>query len=102
VLDNAIKNTVNGTITLSVSAQEKGFITLQIHDTGKGMTMEQLEKLNRENILGFPFGINDKLGFQIVKDLTSLLKGKVLVKSELGKGTTVILNIPSEEEIKRT
>jgi signal transduction histidine kinase len=101
VLDNAIKNTVNGAIELSVSAQETGFVTLQIHDTGKGMTMEQLEKLNRENALGFPFGISDKLGFQIVKDLTLLLKGKILVKSELGKGTTVILNIPSEG-IKRT
>jgi signal transduction histidine kinase len=101
VLDNAIKNTINGTILLSVSGLlEEGFVTLQIQDSGKGMTREQLEKLNMENTLGFPFEIRDKLGFQIVRDLTSLLKGKILVKSELGKGTTVILHIPAEDAKK--
>ena len=97
VIDNAIKNTINGTITLSVSKSMIGSVEIHVQDTGKGMNKEQLEKLNIKNTEGFPFEIKDKLGFQIVKDLTTILNGSIQVKSEIGKGTIVTLGIPSKQ-----
>lgn len=96
LLDNAIKNTTDGTITIIVAMVDRGELQIQIQDTGKGMTAEQLKEINRGNAYGFSFEIKEKLGFQIIKDFTYKLNGNLVVKSELGKGTVVTLRFPQK------
>jgi signal transduction histidine kinase len=94
VLDNAIKNTTNGEIIISTRQLDDKTVELLIHDTGSGMTKEQLEQLDLENTYGFQFEIKNKLGFQIIKDLSTILHIKLEIKSEMNVGTIVILRIP--------
>ena len=93
LLDNAIKNTTDGQITISVIKTLKG-LEIEIKDTGRGMTSEQLHEINQGNAYGFSFEIKEKLGFQIIKDFTYKLNGMIKVTSELGKGTVVTLLFP--------
>lgn len=94
LVDNAIKHTVNGTITINAVNTAGGELRIEIKDTGKGMSAEQLREINMDNTYGFSFEIKERLGFQIIKDFTLKLKGRVEVESELSKGTTVILRFP--------
>jgi signal transduction histidine kinase len=94
IVDNAIKNTTNGEIVISAHQLDDKTVELNIRDTGSGMTEEQLEQLNLENTYGFQFEIKNKLGFQIIKDLSAILQIKLEIKSEADIGTAVILRIP--------
>ena len=94
IIDNAIKNTNKGSITLSYLKVDDTKFEIRVKDTGTGMTPEQIDKLMQNNLFGFPFEIKEKLGFQIVKDFSDLIGGKVQLESELNKGTTVILLMP--------
>jgi signal transduction histidine kinase/Tfp pilus assembly protein PilF len=98
ILDNAIKNTNPGEVVISISKQNEEMIEIHIRDTGNGMTKEQLEQLDVENTYGFPFEIKSKLGFQIIKDLSTLLHIKLEIESEIGTGTTIILQLPLEKK----
>lgn len=94
LVDNAIKHTVNGSITIDAVKTQTAELKIEIKDTGKGMTAEQLQELNIDNTYGFSFEIKERLGFQIIKDFTLKLNGKVEIQSELNKGTTVTLRFP--------
>lgn len=91
IIDNAIKNTDDGRITLSLQKMETGQVNIDVTDTGKGMTEEELRKLIEINTFGFAFEIKDKLGFQIVSDLANLIHCKIKLESEIGKGTSVMV-----------
>jgi signal transduction histidine kinase len=95
ILDNAIKHTKPGEVTVSVFQQYEEMIVIQIRDTGCGMTKQQLEQLDISNTHGFEFEIKNKLGFQIIKDLSALLNIKLDISSERDVGTTVTLYVPS-------
>ncbi len=94
VIDNAIKNTQQGVITIFMNRRNDKTIEIHIQDTGKGMTKEQLDMLDVENEFGFQFEIKNKLGFQIIKDLTFKINSKIEVRSEPGIGTHVIVQLP--------
>lgn len=98
ILDNAIKNTFEGEIRISVQVMNTGTIELSISDTGNGMTPEQLKMLDVENTYGFQFEIKNKLGFQIIKELSAMLNIKLKINSEVNKGTTVIIHLPAKKE----
>ena len=93
IIDNAIKYTNDGVITLSVIKVHNEKIEIEVTDTGEGMTQEQLKKLLDKNMFGFPFQIKDKLGFQIVRDLAVLIDCDIQIESERGKGTSVMLSL---------
>ncbi|HHY72019.1 MAG TPA: response regulator [Bacillus bacterium] len=100
LLDNAIKHTHNGSIV--VEAKEwNGKIEISIKDTGVGMDEEQLATIFE------PFKSFDKvenqgvgLGLSIVKQLVELQKGKILVSSEKGVGTTVTIRLPAAKAME--
>lgn len=111
VLNNAVKYTSEGAITLSIqcSRQERGRarIVYSVTDTGMGIKKENIpylfnafkrvdEEKNR-HIEG------TGLGLSIVKQLVDLMGGDISVNSVYTKGTTFIITLPqeivSEEEI---
>lgn len=97
VLVNIIKNGIEAMDAggvLSVDTIEKnGIVSIEIMDSGKGMTKSQLNKL------GTPFyttkekgtGVGLTISFQLIQ----AMKGKIKVKSEPGKGTTFTIQFPS-------
>ncbi len=96
LLDNAIKNTVDGTIRFS-AVQDGDSIRIILTDTGCGMHAEMLEyyqtlaqKMKSENDRKqFTKGI----GFHIIIELLHLVYGDITLESEVGKGTTITLNL---------
>lgn len=111
VLNNAVKYTAEGTVTLSIQCrkQENGRaqIVYSVADTGMGIKKENMpylfsafkrvdEEKNR-HIEG------TGLGLSIVKQLVELMGGDISVNSVYTKGTTFVITLPqeavSEEEI---
>ena len=95
LLTNAVKYTKEGRILFQVKAQNEKDIcrlTLQVQDTGMGMTEEDLEKLfikfqrfdEEKNINVEGTG----LGMAITKGLVDRMNGKIDVKSKYGEGST--------------
>lgn len=110
LIGNAIKFTHQGKIDIEVfkQSQTEKNITLgfKISDTGIGIDKEKLnevfERFNQgEDSITRNFG-GTGLGLSIVKNLIVLQNGNIEVKSEQGKGTSFIFNIPyeiSEEQL---
>lgn len=110
LISNAIKYTDKGSIMVSMSIRQKRnayniienknayLLTLDVTDTGKGMTTEERQKVfqaftrlkNAQGIEG------TGLGLSITHELATLLGGEIHVKSEVGKGSTFTATIPIE------
>ncbi len=103
LLGNAIKFTNRGGVRVEVryqntSDQQRSELVFAIHDSGIGMTREQLTKLFQ------PFSQGDMavnrvfggtgLGLAISQRLSHLLGGNIQVQSEFGKGSTFVCRIP--------
>jgi len=101
IVQNAIQFTTNGTIRIALT---KGYLEtiVSISDTGIGMTEEQLKNIWDRYYKADPSRKNTKygesgLGLPIVQQLVRLHKGKMDVKSVLGKGTTFTISFPDIE-----
>jgi len=102
LIGNAIKFTKDGDIWVRVNKinQTNDIYTLrfEIEDNGIGITKEKQEHMFESFSQG-SIQINRKyggtgLGLSIVKGLIEILKGKIYLKSELGKGSIFIFEIP--------
>ena len=107
LLSNAAKFTQQGTITFSVeritndeNSYDSDWLIFNCADTGIGMTAEQVQKLFQ------PFTQADAsttrkyggtgLGLAIAQKYSQMLGGEIMVKSELGKGSTFTVILPAE------
>jgi len=101
LLSNACKFTELGTITLDAIREKSGGIerlSLDIRDTGIGMTPEQMGKLFQ------PFSQADVqtarkyggtgLGLTITKRFCEIMGGEIRVASEYGRGTVFSVKLP--------
>lgn len=98
LLDNAIKYTRQGSVSVTASLTSGGYISVSVKDTGIGMSEEYMEKLFRpftQEIMGYsrPFEGNG-LGLALSKRLIELNKGDIRVHSIKGKGTEVTVLFP--------
>jgi signal transduction histidine kinase len=106
LLQNAVKYTDNGTISVKLKMLANDAVGLEVSDTGIGIAHHHLSnifdpfmqahKTSSENSRG---GIG--LGLSIVKKHVEQLKGSVTVESELGKGTTFKVVVPRAYEERR-
>ena len=100
LLNNAVKFTNEGQITLSVSCileENKCNLTFSVADTGIGIKDEDIEKIfvlfqqintkKNRNIEG------TGLGLSISKQLAEMMGGSLEMTSEYGKGSTFVLSI---------
>jgi PAS domain S-box-containing protein len=97
LLNNAVKFTSQGNIELACSLQQD-FMEISVSDTGIGIKKEQTENVfNRfqqsEPEIAISYG-GTGLGLSIAKAYTELLKGKISLESEYGKGSTFTIHIP--------
>ena len=104
LLNNAIKYTSEGSVTLSIQFKEdgenRGVVTYSVSDTGMGIKKESIPHLFNafrrvdENENKYIEGTG--LGLAIVKQLVELMGGSIAVNSVYTKGSTFIIDIPQE------
>ena len=102
VLNNAIKYTQKGSVTLSIQCNgiNKGVadIVYSVKDTGVGIRKESLPHLftafKRVDEEENRYIEGTGLGLSIVKELTELMGGKVTVNSVYTQGSTFVIEIP--------
>jgi signal transduction histidine kinase len=101
LINNAIKFTPEGTISVSMSVQEdhrKKWVQLSVADTGVGIPKEQFnaifEKFYQVDSSETRLYGGVGLGLYIVKHFAEFLGGKVDVASEPGRGSKFIVTIP--------
>lgn len=98
LLSNAVKFTpTGGSITIDATGRD-GRVELRVTDTGIGIAKENLDKIFDEfrQVDGSStreYG-GTGLGLAITRRLVKLLGGEIRVESEIGKGSTFIINIP--------
>jgi signal transduction histidine kinase/CheY-like chemotaxis protein len=102
LVSNAVKYTQNGTVEFKATF-DKNKLRIEIKDTGAGIPDEKLPQLflpfsriEENNALAEGTG----LGMFVVKGLADLLGGKITVRSEVEKGTTIIVAIPAKRSLK--
>jgi two-component system phosphate regulon sensor histidine kinase PhoR len=102
LLDNALNHTpAGGRVTVRCS-QQQGLITIAVEDTGVGIAKEYQTRIferffridrARSREMG-----GTGLGLAIVKHLCQMFGGSVKVQSQLGQGSTFIVQLPVAEE----
>lgn len=100
IMDNAINYTNKGSITVKLGKHKDG-CSLLFKDTGIGIPKEDLgritERFFRVNKARSRSDGGTGLGLAITKNIVQLHGGKLLIRSELGKGTEVEVILPAIE-----
>jgi CheY-like chemotaxis protein len=111
LISNAVKYSEKGIITVSAvrlnTHTGMSYLALNVQDPGEGMSKQQVLKLFECHSLDntstpTPYGTVDT-SLRMTKSIIEAMNGKILVKSETGKGSTFALLIPLDEaEISET
>ena len=104
VLNNAVKYTSEGSVTLSIQCkrQENGHaqISYSVTDTGMGIKKESIPFLfsafKRVDEEKNRYIEGTGLGLSIVKQLVELMDGKIAVNSVYTKGSTFVITLPQK------
>ncbi|MBC7936605.1 MAG: response regulator [Rhizobacter sp.] len=98
LLSNALKFTpVNGTVAVNLSSTGE-LIQLGVTDSGPGIPAAQQQKIFTRF-----YQVDDSpirnyggtgIGLSLVKELTELMEGNIVLKSEPGKHTSFVVNVP--------
>ena len=84
-----------GTITITTEYKNKKLI-VKIKDTGRGIPRNQLDKIFTAGFTTKSSGVGTGLGLAICSKIIEKHKGKIIVNSEVGKGSEFIITICSE------
>ena len=100
VLENSIKNTSSGYISLDINSIIKYDICrliINISDSGRGMNIEEVNNilsLNLEDLSKIDLSEEKKIfNLKEIKKLITFLGGNLIVKSDEGKGTEVSITL---------
>lgn len=85
----------HGTITITTEFIDNNLV-VKIKDTGKGIPQNQLDKIFTAGFTTKSSGIGTGLGLAICTKIIEKHKGKIIVNSEIGKGSEFIITICSE------
>jgi two-component system phosphate regulon sensor histidine kinase PhoR len=100
LVNNSAKFTEKGGIHARILLSDPNHWAIEVTDTGLGIPEEEIPYIfdsfrQVENSTIRKHG-GFGLGLAIVKQLVELMKGEITVTSELGKGSTFIINLPLE------
>lgn len=99
LISNAGKFTLQGEIVVRCTPVDGGGVSISVKDTGVGIAPENIERIfdhysylsrsAKSNVAG------TGLGLSLCRSLVQLLSGTIAVESELGKGSTFTITLPS-------
>ena len=101
LLSNAAKFTEDGFIALAIQAQGDHHVQISVQDTGIGIAEEDYSRLftafeqvdaNPSRAVG-----GTGLGLPIVRELVQLHHGRVWFESQVGRGTTFFISLPTRQ-----
>jgi two-component system sensor histidine kinase/response regulator len=96
LLENAMKFTERGSITLRASWRE-GVARFEVEDTGPGIPETEHETILepfQQTDSGLRSGQGSGLGLSISRGFVRMMGGDILIRSEMGHGTTFSFEIP--------
>jgi signal transduction histidine kinase len=99
LVDNAVRHTTSGTVTIFSRQSSPGMIELGVRDTGSGIPSEHLPRIFERFYRVDPGRSRDQggtgLGLAVVRLLVEAHGGYVRAESVLGVGTMVVAEFPS-------
>lgn len=98
LIENAIKYTLKGTITIDVTAPSEEYVRISVQDSGLGIPAEDLPHLFQkfyrvDNSETREIG-GTGLGLYLCRKLVESMDGRIWVESEYKKGSTFFVEIP--------
>ena len=99
LLSNAFKHTPKGSIKVELAKSEnQGFVKIRITDTGIGIHKEKLpfifDRFYQADNSETEGTAGTGIGLSYLKELIHLYKGSITAESEVGKGSTFVVEIP--------
>lgn len=94
LVQNAVKFTVEGQITLGYDLKEDNHVHIWVKDTGKGIADADQKRIFERFIKLDEYIPGTGLGLSVAKSHVQSLGGTIGVESELGKGSTFWIDIP--------
>ncbi len=103
-LSNLVLNAMDampegGALTLR-TCQDGGLSYVEVSDTGTGLTQEECERLFTPYYTSKPHGTG--LGLAIVQSVIRDHGGRISVRSESGRGTTFVIELPRNADKLQT
>ena len=91
LLDNAVKNTFDGSIVFETTIKGK-IITITVKDTGNGMSDQKAEYYNKllSNMDNYK-SKHKEMGLHMIIELLAIMEGKINISSGKTSGTTISL-----------
>ena len=101
IVSNAVKFTEKGRITVLIDCRDPHMVTLDVADTGIGMSSDQMDRVFEEfgqadSTIARRFG-GTGLGMPIVRKLVQMMGGTITIESEPGVGTRILAELPLPE-----
>jgi signal transduction histidine kinase len=103
LIENAVRHTTRGSVTVSAEAPPRGGTTLRVRDTGSGIPTEHLgrifERFYRVDAGRAREEGGTGLGLAIVRHLVEAHGGSVRAESVVGQGTTITVHFPASPPV---
>ncbi len=101
LISNAIKFSSNGKLRI-ISNELDDVVRITVKDNGVGMAQETINELFNNQFVESTFGTKGEVGTGIglvtCREFIALLGGRLIVESELGKGSSFIVELPKVQQ----
>lgn len=94
LINNAVKFTHKGSISLGCSLPDDGKVEIYVRDTGAGMSEEVLSHIFERFFKGDAFVQGTGLGLAICRTIVERFNGKIGVTSKEGEGSCFTITLP--------
>ncbi|MBQ8622930.1 MAG: HAMP domain-containing histidine kinase [Oscillospiraceae bacterium] len=95
IIDNAVKySNAGGRVTVE-ALQVKSDVVILISDTGVGIAAEDLPKIKTKFYKANHTRRGSGIGLAVANEIVEMHGGSIIINSEIGKGTTVQISLPS-------
>lgn len=96
IIDNAVKySNEGGKVSIEAFAENREVVVL-ISDNGVGISASDLPRVTEKFYKANQTRRGSGIGLAVVSEIVEMHGGKLILNSELGKGTTVMIRLPAQ------